>query len=82
MEWFNMRPGGAIRGKGGILGGAMVQIKQLEDGTFISQNKYTHDILKKFGMEKANPSKLPWAQMAILILILVVSQLIKRYIAP
>jgi hypothetical protein len=35
------------------------QIKQLQDGTFISQNKYTHDLLKKFGMEKANPSKLP-----------------------
>jgi hypothetical protein len=29
------------------------QIKQLEDGTFLSQTKYTHDILKKFGMDKA-----------------------------
>jgi hypothetical protein len=29
------------------------QIKQLEDGIFISQTKYTYDILKKFGMEKA-----------------------------
>jgi hypothetical protein len=28
------------------------QIKQLEDGTFLSQMKYTHDILKKFGMDK------------------------------
>jgi hypothetical protein len=26
------------------------QIKQLEDGTLISQTKYTHDILKKSGM--------------------------------
>jgi hypothetical protein len=27
------------------------QIKQLEDGIFIRQTKYTHDLLKKFGME-------------------------------
>jgi hypothetical protein len=33
------------------------QIKQLEDGTFLSQTKYTHDILKKFGMDKAKPIK-------------------------
>jgi hypothetical protein len=35
------------------------QIKQLEDGTFISQIKYTHDLLKKFGMNKAKPIKTP-----------------------
>jgi hypothetical protein len=29
----------------------------LEDGTFISQTKYTHDLLKKFGMDKAKPIK-------------------------
>jgi hypothetical protein len=29
------------------------QIKQLKDGTFLSQTKYTHDILKKFDMNKA-----------------------------
>jgi hypothetical protein len=34
-----------------------VQIKQVEDGTFISQTKYTHDLLKKFGMDKAKPIK-------------------------
>jgi hypothetical protein len=33
------------------------QIKQLEDGTFISQTKYTLDLLKKFGMDKDNPIK-------------------------
>jgi hypothetical protein len=33
------------------------QIKQLEDDTFISQTKYTHDLLKKFGMDKAQPIK-------------------------
>jgi hypothetical protein len=35
------------------------QIKQLEDDTFISQIKYTHDLLKKFGMGKAKPIKTP-----------------------
>ena len=32
---------------------------QLKDGTFISQAKYTNDILKKFVMDKANPIKTP-----------------------
>jgi hypothetical protein len=35
------------------------QIKQLEDGTFLSETMYTHDILKKFGMDKAKPIKAP-----------------------
>ncbi|KAK3160893.1 hypothetical protein QOZ80_1BG0067180 [Eleusine coracana subsp. coracana] len=35
------------------------QVKQLEEGTFISQIKYTQDILKKFDMENAKPSKTP-----------------------
>jgi hypothetical protein len=35
------------------------QIKQLKDGTFLSQTKYTHDILKKFGIDKAKPIKYP-----------------------
>jgi hypothetical protein len=35
------------------------QIKQLEDGTFLSQTKYICDILKKFGMDKAKPIKTP-----------------------
>jgi hypothetical protein len=33
------------------------QIKQLEDGAFISQTKYALDLLKKFGMDKAKPIK-------------------------
>jgi hypothetical protein len=33
------------------------QIKQLEDGMFISQTKYTHDLLNKFAMDKAKPIK-------------------------
>jgi hypothetical protein len=35
------------------------QIKQTKEGTFISQTKYTRDILKKFGMDKAKPIKTP-----------------------
>jgi hypothetical protein len=35
------------------------QIKQLQDGTFISQTKYIHDILKKFGMKDGKPIKTP-----------------------
>jgi hypothetical protein len=35
------------------------QIKQAKEGTFISQTKYTCDILKKFGMDKAKPIKMP-----------------------
>ncbi|WVZ83183.1 LOW QUALITY PROTEIN: hypothetical protein U9M48_030354 [Paspalum notatum var. saurae] len=35
------------------------QIKQLKEGTFLCQAKYTQDILKKFGMENAKPSKTP-----------------------
>jgi hypothetical protein len=33
------------------------QIKQVNDETFISQTKYTYDILKKFGMDKAKSIK-------------------------
>jgi hypothetical protein len=35
------------------------QIKQIQEGTFISQTKYTQDILKKFGMKNAKPIKTP-----------------------
>jgi hypothetical protein len=33
------------------------QIKQVKDKTFISQTKYTYDMLKKFDMAKAKPIK-------------------------
>jgi hypothetical protein len=33
------------------------QIKQVKEGTFSSQMKYTRDILKKFGMDKVKPIK-------------------------
>jgi hypothetical protein len=35
------------------------QIKQDKEETFISQTNYTHDILKKFGMDKAKSIKTP-----------------------
>jgi hypothetical protein len=35
------------------------QIKQMEDGMFISQTKYTHNLLKKFGIDKAKHIKTP-----------------------
>jgi hypothetical protein len=35
------------------------QIKQLEEGTFIHQEKYTNDILKKFKMNYCMPIKTP-----------------------
>jgi hypothetical protein len=35
------------------------QIKQLQEGTFISQTKYIQDILKNFGMKDAKPIKTP-----------------------
>jgi hypothetical protein len=43
------------------------QIKQLKDGTFISQTKYTNDMLKKFDMNNAKPIKTPCHPMDILI---------------
>jgi hypothetical protein len=35
------------------------QIKQVKEGTFISQTKYTHDMIKKFDMVNAKPIKTP-----------------------
>jgi hypothetical protein len=35
------------------------QIKQLQEGTFISQTKYIQYILKKFGMKNGKPIKTP-----------------------
>nr|ABF97186.1 retrotransposon protein, putative, unclassified [Oryza sativa Japonica Group] len=36
-----------------------LQVKQAQEGTFISQTKYVKDILKKFEMEDAKPIKTP-----------------------
>jgi hypothetical protein len=35
------------------------QVKQLKDDTFISQTKYTQDLLKRFGMKDVKPAKTP-----------------------
>jgi hypothetical protein len=34
-------------------------VKQLQEGTFISQTKYIQDILTKFGMKDVKPTKTP-----------------------
>ena len=39
------------------------QVKQLQEGTFISQTKYIQDILKNFGMKDGKPIK--WEPMGI-----------------
>jgi hypothetical protein len=33
------------------------QVKQLKEGTFLSQTNYIQDILKRFGIKDANPAK-------------------------
>jgi hypothetical protein len=35
------------------------QVKQLKEGIFLSQTKYTQDTLKKFGMKDAKSAKMP-----------------------
>jgi hypothetical protein len=35
------------------------QVKQLKEGTFISQTKYTQDLLKRFGIKDTKPAKTP-----------------------
>jgi hypothetical protein len=35
------------------------QVKQLKEGMFISQTKYTQDLLKRLGMNDAKPAKTP-----------------------
>ena len=52
-----------------------IQIKQLKNGTFVSQGKYIKDMLKKFGM------KDQWEQMAIWIVMQVATWWIKSCIA-
>jgi hypothetical protein len=44
------------------------QVKQLKEGTFISQTKYTQDLLKRFGMKDAKPAKTPMGTDGHLVL--------------
>jgi hypothetical protein len=53
MDRFEMSMVGVLRFFLGF------QIKQAKERTFISQMKYTHDILKKFSMNKVKPIKTP-----------------------
>ncbi|MDQ9478631.1 reverse transcriptase domain-containing protein, partial [Serratia marcescens] len=36
-----------------------LQVKQLEDGIFISQPKYTRELIRKFGMDKSSAASTP-----------------------
>ena len=38
-----------------------LQIKQMSDGIFINQAKYTSELIKRFGLEDAKLSKTPMA---------------------
>ncbi|KAL8126009.1 hypothetical protein AgCh_013342 [Apium graveolens] len=38
-----------------------LQVKQTEEGTFISQSKYTRNLLKKFGMQDSSTASTPMA---------------------
>jgi hypothetical protein len=55
------------------------QVKQLKDGTFISQTKYTQDLLERFGMKDAKPAKTPMGTTDIWTSTKEVSPLIKRH---
>jgi hypothetical protein len=41
------------------------QVKQLREGTFLCQTKYTQDMLKKFVWQRQSPSRPQWHQMGI-----------------
>jgi hypothetical protein len=56
------------------------QVKQLQEGTFISQTKYIQDILTKIGMKDASQSRHPWELMGISTSTREVNPWIKRYI--
>jgi hypothetical protein len=55
------------------------QVKQLKEGMFISQTKYTQGLLKKFGMKDAKPAKTPMGLMDTWTSTREVSPLIKRH---
>jgi hypothetical protein len=55
------------------------QVKQIKEGTFISQTKYTQDLLKRFGMKDAKTAKTPMTTMGIWTSTKEVSLLIKRH---
>jgi hypothetical protein len=58
------------------------QIKQVKEETFISQTKYTHDIHKKFSMDKVKPIKTPMGTNGHLDLDLVGTSVNQKVYAP
>ena len=36
-----------------------LQVKQMEEGTFLSQSKYAKNLVKKFGLESSKTAKTP-----------------------
>jgi hypothetical protein len=56
------------------------QVKQLKEGTFISQTKYTQDLLKRFGMKMSSPQRHRWERTDTWTSTKEVSPLIKRHI--
>jgi hypothetical protein len=57
-----------------------LQIKQLKNGTFVSQCKYIKDTLKKFGMKDAKSISTPMGTMETWIVMQVAIWWIKRCI--
>jgi hypothetical protein len=55
------------------------QVKQLTDGTFISQTKYMQDLLKRFEMKDTKPAKTPMGTGGQSTSTKEVSPLIKRH---
>jgi hypothetical protein len=46
----------------------VMQIKQMKNGTFVSQGKYIEDMLKKFGIEEVNAIHTPMGTIGHLVL--------------
>ena len=57
-----------------------LQIKQMKNGTFVSQGKYIKDMLKKFRMDDAKAISTPMGQVEAWIVMLVATWWIKRCI--
>ena len=57
-----------------------LQIKQMKNGTFVSQGKYIKDMLKKFEMGKSKAISTPIGQVEAWIVMLVATWWIKRCI--
>ena len=58
------------------------EVKQLREGTFISQAKYTQDMFKRFMMKDVKSASTPMQTKCHLELNPMVKMWIKRYTAP